>query len=510
MTAALDIPANQAVIWSPAPGFQTKALSSGADETLIGGSKGSGKSDVLVVRPLAQIEKARFKALITRESFPEMQEIISRAHRLYPQANPHVAWNGETRTYTFPSGGRVTFGFLSSVEDCTRYQGGEWSEWNHDELGNVADERIVDTMLAELRSPDPTIRRSFMASANPGGAGHPWLKKRYVTPTEKGEKIAWARLTLTRPDGSQFSEWRSRAFVPGTVWDNPTYANDAKYLATLMALPLRQRKYLLDGSWDDPQGVAFDMLDASRHVVRPFAVPSYWRYCAAFDWGIAHPAVCVVAAVDEDGALWITDTIWMVGQSDAKMAATLLERVPLDRLAGPIYAGHDVFAESRKYETVQSTADRFAESGIFLTHASLDRRQGYLAVATALEWRPDAELGIKEKEPAVRFFDTVGNRRLLAQLGACVMDPDDPGKVLKITNYRVDALPNDPDDVIPGDDGYDGLRYLIASRPMPTVMAPADLTAQSRMPLNPARSLPPFQSATTDNDGDPVDWGAYD
>ena len=74
------------------------------------------------------------------------------------------------------------------------------------------------------------------------------LKRRYVTPTDAGSKIAWSV-----EDVQGQPVYRSRAFIPGRVGDNPVYANDPKYIATLMALPDRKRKYLLGGSWDDPE-----------------------------------------------------------------------------------------------------------------------------------------------------------------------------------------------------------------------------------------------------------------
>ena len=499
--AHIELPKDRPVIWAPAAGFQTLALASGCDETLIGGAKGSGKSDVLVVRPTRQVDKPRFKALITRQSFPEMQELIARSHRLYPLVSPKAHWRGDDRAWTFPSGAVITFGFLSKVEECQRYQGGEWAEWNHDEAGNLADENVVTTMQAEIRCPDPTVHRSIMFSANPGGPGHRWLKKRYVTPTNGGQQIAWSVEVV---NGQPV--YRSRAFIPGRVWDNPVYANDPKYIATLMALPDRKRKYLLGGSWDDPEGAAFDMLDRARHFVRPFTVPSHWVMSASYDWGIAHPAVSVVAAVDEDGCVWVVDTIWLVGMSDEAQALRLRERLPLGRLQGAIPAGHDVFAVKRQDNT-PTTADRFAQHQIILTHANLDRKHGYLTLASALEWRADDEVGIAERDPAVRFMDTPGNRRLFAQLEALVMDPDDPEKVFKPEGYRVDQLPADPDEAITGDDGYDALRYLLASRPA-IARGQLDLRRDQipYAPLQKARVLPavtalPDEEAWASDDG---------
>lgn len=501
----IDIPRDRRIVWAPAAGFQTVAMASGADETLIGGAKGSGKSDILIVRATRQVDKPRYKALITRESYPEMQDLIARSHRIYPQIAPRAHWKGDDRSWTFPSGGSVTFGHLSNIKDCTRYQGQEWAEWDHDEAGNMADEDIVDTMKAELRCPDPTVHRSIMFSANPGGVGHRMLKRRFVTPTGEGKAIAWS---WERVKGELV--FTSRAFIPGTVWDNPVYANDPKYIATLMALPQRKRKYLLDGSWEDPEGAAFDMLNRTRHLVRPFVPPAHWQWIASYDWGIAHPAVFVIAVVDEDGCVWIVDTIWLLGLSDEAQALRLKERVPLAKIAGAIPAGHDVFAKGRKDENTPSTADRFVRHGIFLSHANIDRKHGYLTLATALEWRADEEVGIPERDPQVRWMDTPGNRRAYAQMEAATMDPDDPDKVFKPENYRVEKLPDNPDEAIPGDDAVDATRYLMASRPMAAASLSHPRDDAHFAAIQAVRTLPPATESWQQTDGDPVDefgWG---
>jgi hypothetical protein len=164
-----------------------------------------------------------------------------------------------------------------------------------------------------------------------------------------------------------------------------------------------------------------------------------------------------------------------------------------------------VFAEKRQHENVPTTADRFAQAGVLLRHASLDRAQGYRALYDALDWRAIDEIGIVERDPRVRFMDTVGNRRLFAQLQAMVMDPDDPEKVLKATGYRVTELPNDPTVAPPGDDGYDALRYLIASRPS-AAPVPYMLQDTTRANMQVVRVMPALANARDDDNADAWGW----
>src|SRR5689334_4603067 len=177
------------VLWEPHPGPQMTFLAAAEDEVLYGGAKGGGKSDAILFGALRQIDKARYKALILRETFKELGEMLMRAHRVLPQIGG--TWRETDKTYTFPSGARIVFGHCESIKDAQLYQGGEWAYIGYDELGNVALEDVWVELLKEIRCPDPTVRRMARASANPGYAGEPWLVERFVKPCgEDGRRIA--------------------------------------------------------------------------------------------------------------------------------------------------------------------------------------------------------------------------------------------------------------------------------------------------------------------------------
>ena len=441
--------------WVPFPGFQERALSASADEVFIGGAKGPGKTDLLVVKPLYWVHKEAFAGLFLRETFPELARPLDRATKLYGalKADSRPAWNGEKQRFTFPTRAFVQFGYCRTKDDLTRYQGGNWASVYYDELGNQPDERVIDGLLSELRCPDPTIRRQFMGSGNPGFAGHPVIKRRYVVPCGKEGGVAWEKTSL--PDGSV--RWWSKEFVPGRVTDNPIYANDATYMAQLMRLPDRMRRCLLDGDWDASTGVALDELEPSVHIVEPFEVPSHWPYVSAFDWGYSHWAVFMWGRVSDDGRIYVCDTIKRRLMRDWDLAGTYNELVPAPGLRG-VQSGHDCWHEIKaRGENAPQTAEAFAKAGIHLIKANIERIHGYLNMLRYMSWR--ATEYTRERQPMVQFFDTPGNRWLVDDhLPSVVVDPDDPRDVLK-TN-------TDSETGMGGDDGYDCLRYLLASRPM--------------------------------------------
>ncbi len=103
-------------------------------------------------------------------------------------------------------------------------------------------------------------------------------------------------------------------FVPSTVFDNDALLeNDPNYLANLAMLPEAERQALLYGSWDSFSGQVFAEwrndpahYDDQRftHVIKPFAIPKYWRVFRGFDFGYARPFSVGWFAVDHDGRLY--------------------------------------------------------------------------------------------------------------------------------------------------------------------------------------------------------------
>jgi phage terminase large subunit len=459
------------VLFQPFPGFQRSVLADRSDELLIGGAKGSGKSVLSVVKPLYQVHKSAFKALILRRTYMELQELLDRASAIYKglPRSKRPSWNGEQMRFTFPSGARVRFGYCRNLADVQAYHGGEWANITYDEVGNQPDPAVIDRLIAEIRCPDPTVWRQFMGSANPGGAGHGMLVRRFITPCGKqGERLHWTSLDVPGHGDTLLS----RRFIPGRVTDNAVYANDPKYLATLIGLPDRLYRMLFLGDWDAATGLAFDELDEATHLVTPFTCPDHWPYVAAFDWGFSHNAVLMWGRVSDDGRVYICDTIKRRQLRDWDLAHAIAERVPEQALR-VVQAGHDCWAEHKaRGDSTPTTAETFRTlKNIGLAKANLDRVQGYRNLQMYFGWRETEYL--PQRTPMLQFFDTPGNRWAFEQLSSLVTDPDDPSDVLK-----VDADENGQG----GDDAYDTIRYLASARP---------LKAESLLPYQEMRAWHP-------------------
>ncbi len=441
-----------AVLWRPHPGPQTRFLASSAYEVLFGGAAGGGKSDCLLIGSLRQVHHPQYRGLILRRTFPELRELMDRALGLFRQLG--ARWHEQQKRWTFPSGATVEFGYCEAYADVMRYQGQQYTYIAWDELGQCPEERMWTYLMSRNRTASEGLHLQMRASANPGGPGHAWLRRRFVVPCgTEGETI------YRDPDTSL-----TRAYVPARVSDNPTLMlADPGYVRRLQALPETTRRQLLDGDWSAGTGMALEELDPARHMVDAFDPPPHWTRFAALDWGFSHPWAFAWGVADEDGNAYVCDTITGRRMLPWEIAERIASRTP-DAARQRVEAGHDCWADIKaRGENTPTIAEQMRELGVYLTRANISRKAGLNNLRNWIKWRGCGPEG-GDRVPALRWMDTPGNRRALEQLQSVVVDPDDPEDALK-----VDA---DPDSGEGGDDIYDCTRYLMASRPWAATALP--------------------------------------
>jgi hypothetical protein len=229
--------------WKPHPGPQTEFMSRKEDVVLYQGGKGSGKSDSILIEALRQTENKNYKALIVRRTFPRIQELIDRAHNIYPRVGGK--WQGELHRFTFPSGSYIRFGHCNSEMDKQDYQGHEYALICFDQLEEFTESQ-VNFIMAQNRCSDPSVKCYVRATANPGGVGHWSIKRRFIDNKEPGKTYSD---TYELPNGMKIT--RTFCHIFATIHDNPTLVEaQPTYLANLMSLPEAERKAYLSGDWN--------------------------------------------------------------------------------------------------------------------------------------------------------------------------------------------------------------------------------------------------------------------
>jgi predicted phage terminase large subunit-like protein len=239
------------VAWVPTK-MQEAGLVCGAFELFLGGAAGPGKSEYLVVAALRNVHHAGYRAVLFRNSFPELQRsLLTKAAKLYPSKGG--VYKEQTHTWTFPGpdgkpGATIEFAYLERDADVHRYQGAEYHFVGFDELPHFT-EHQYRYMLSRLRGTDGVPVR-MRATGNPDGPHLEWVRARFVEWIE-GRAVDGAALWYNPdgrivPKGTEYA--LSRSYIRGKLSDNPYLGDD--YRAQLMALDPVTRAKLLDGDWD--------------------------------------------------------------------------------------------------------------------------------------------------------------------------------------------------------------------------------------------------------------------
>jgi len=425
-SSSLKAELKENVIFSPNEGPQTDFLAAGETDVLYGGAAGGGKSYAMLVDPLRFAHRAAHRALILRRSMPELRELIDKSRELYPKAFPGCKYREVEKLWNFPSGAKVEFGFLERDADVYRYQGQAYSWIGFDEITHLPTEFSWNYLASRLRTTDSEITPYMRCTANPGGSGAHWVKKRYIAPAPPNE-------SYVGDDGI------TRKFIPARLNDNPYLAQDGRYEQMLKSLPPTQRKQLLEGNWEIAEGAAFTEFDRHLHVIEPFEIPLHWERVKGLDYGYASESACVWAAVDpSDGTLIVYRELYRKGLLATELAEILTNMELSDPTS--VRGVLDTACWSRTGTTGPTVAETLIQAGHKLRPADKNRVAGKIQIHEHLKVQSSGR-------PRMQILNTCPN--LIRELQSIPLDKNNPEDV----------------DTHASDHAYDALRYLIMSRP---------------------------------------------
>ena len=426
LPSSLSEEVKEDIIFKANEGPQEDFLAAGDTDVLYGGAAGGGKSYAMLVDPLRFAHRAAHRGLILRRSMPELRELIDKSRELYPKAFPGAKYKEVEKLWNFPSGAKIEFGFLERDADVYRYQGQAYSWIGFDEITHLPTAFAWNYLASRLRTTDSEIETYMRCTANPGGAGANWVKKRYIDP-------APANVSFRGGDGL------TRKFIPARLQDNPYLAEDGRYEQMLNSMPPTQRKQLLDGNWDVAEGAAFTEFNPFEHVITPFEIPLHWERIKGIDYGYASESACVWGAVDpSDGTLIIYRELYRKGLLGTDLASMLTEMEYEDPFS--VQGVLDTACWSRTGTTGPTVGETLQRAGHKLRRADKNRIQGKIQIHEYLKLQPSGR-------PKLQIFNTCPN--LIRELQSIPLDTKNPEDV----------------DTHAADHAYDALRYLIMSRP---------------------------------------------
>ena len=414
------------IVFKPNDGPQTDFLASPEIDVLYGGAAGGGKSYAMLVDPLRYAHRAAHRALILRRSMPELRELIDKSRELYPQAFPGCKFREVEKLWNFPSGAKIEFGFLERDADVYRYQGQAYSWIGFDEITHLPTEFSWNYLASRLRTTDSEITPYLRCTANPGGVGSQWVKKRYVTSAPPNESF-------------EGEDGLTRKFIPARLQDNPYLCQDGRYEHMLQALPAVQRKQLLEGDWDVAEGAAFTEFDLQTHVIIPFEIPLGWERVKGIDYGYASESACIWGSVDPtDGTLIIYRELYRKNLTGVDLAHMITHMEVRDPYS--VQGVLDTSAWARTGTTGPTVGETLQRAGHKLRRADKNRIQGKIQLHEYLRVQQSGR-------PRLQIFNTCPN--LIRELQGIPLDKNNPEDV----------------DTHAADHAYDALRYLIMSRP---------------------------------------------
>ena len=289
------------VVWKPLPGMQELALTCPANELLLEGTRGPGKSEIQLAcfrKHVGQCYGSHWRGVIFDRAYKNLDDLITNSKRYFGSLNDGAEWKASNKDYkwVWPTGEELLFRQLRTKDEYSNFHGQEYPFIGWNELTKYPDNSLYEDMLSCNRSsflppvgsgiPEMPLR--VVSTTNPLGPGHNWVKTKFIDPVAPGElQVIWRevfnprtkkREQIKRTICSLFCSYKENIYLA------------PEYIAYLESIKdeNKRRAWLL-GDWSITSGGALDDVWTSANTVPRFVIPSNWRVDRSFDWGSSHP-----------------------------------------------------------------------------------------------------------------------------------------------------------------------------------------------------------------------------
>lgn len=298
---------NLNVIWEPLPGSQALLLSCPCNHILYEGTRGPGKTDgqIMFFRKHVGLGYGRFwRGVIFDREYKNLDDLISKSLRWFPQFKDGARFLSSRSDYkwVWPTGEELLFRQVKKNQDYWSYHGQEFPFIGWNELSKYPTSEMYDSMMScnrssflpDKHSPDkeaplPEIPLVVLSTTNPYGAGHNWVKRKFIDVAPAGKVIKMVTNVFNPRTQIREDITKTQVRIFGSYKENIYLSPE--YVAELEGIKEpNKRKAWLWGDWDVVAGGAFDdVWDESVHILPRFVIPSGWRLDRSFDWGSTHP-----------------------------------------------------------------------------------------------------------------------------------------------------------------------------------------------------------------------------
>ncbi|HKC41771.1 MAG TPA: phage terminase large subunit, partial [Gemmatimonadales bacterium] len=299
-----------------------------------GGSAGGGKSYLTrAVATAVALKWPGSSSIIFRgtENEVEQNHVQKFLLEVPPEIDgvPLYRYNGEKMSLLWANGSRTKFGFLRTDRDVQTYLGAEYDFMDFDEATTYTEFMVSYLIGNRLRSTVPGTTPFAMFPSNPGNRGHHWYKRWFV---EKRYR--------------DYENPADYAFIQMFLRDNQELMQrDPSYARKLDLLPEPWRSWQRDGNWQAGAGTAFPELSYQKHLIKPFGIPPHWKHWGSFDWGFAHPWSYGDNYTNEDGRIFVRETLRGHRMADHAIAQAIKDWLgESHQTLQEVVAGHDCWS----------------------------------------------------------------------------------------------------------------------------------------------------------------------
>lgn len=406
---------------------QQEFFASRCKYTAYGGARGGGKTWASSRKAIGgALRWPGIKILMIRREYDDMRNsLIEPMLAILPQEI--ATYNGTLNIIYFVNGSTIKFGNMPGYGAAVagKYQGQEY-DWIFMEEATQFTEQEFRGLGACLRGVNKIPKR-FYLTCNPGGVGHHWVKRLFVSREFR--------------DGENPADYR---FIKATVEDNKDLMESSPdYVQALDLLPEDIRNAHRYGDWDALAGTYFSEFRPELHICKPFRIPDEWPRYRAFDYGLDMFA-CLWIAVDFSGRCYVYREYCESDLVVSDAARVMRACTPPEERVSFTIAPPDMW--NRQKDSGKNMAELFMQNGIGLLKASNSRIQGWLALKELMKLRKDGKPGL------IIFSDCKSLIEFLPALQHDTKNPSDCAKEPHEITHAPDAL-----------------RYFAVMRTMPAI-----------------------------------------
>jgi len=267
-----------------------------------------------------------WRGVIFDRQYKNLDDLVSKSMRWFPEFKDGARFLSSKSDYrwVWPTGEELMFRAIQRDNDYWSYHGQEFPFLGWNELTKYPTDSLFDMMMSCNRSsfrPEdypvtidgdiyektgqivfvpydyknarefllPEIPLEVFATCNPYGAGHNWVKKRFIDAAPMGKLVRKTRNVFNPQTKEKEDVVVTQTHIFGSYRENKYLS--PKYIAEMDAMTDKnKREAWLKGNWDITAGGMFDDIwDRLHHVVKPFPIPKTWRIDRSFDWGSSKP-----------------------------------------------------------------------------------------------------------------------------------------------------------------------------------------------------------------------------